>query len=65
MYEIEFSEEELLLLDSIGEFEKFINTLFEEHDLCSIDEMYEFYLSYGWFEHCIVLLKLKNWINNG
>lgn len=64
MDDIIFTEEELLLLEDVADFSVFLKSLHEEYDIYEIDEMYNFYLSYGWLSHCVVLLKFKNDIDN-
>lgn len=64
MDDLIFTEEELLLLEDVADFSVFLKSLHEEYDIYEIDEMYNFYLYYGWLEHCVVLLKFKNSIDN-
>lgn len=64
MDDLIFTEEELLLLEDVADFSVFLKSLHEEYDIYEIDEMYNFYLYYGWLEHCAVLLKFKNSIDN-
>lgn len=64
MGDYEILEDDLLLLESPLDFQKWLYSLHEEIDIYDISELIDFFLAKGWFAHVVVLNEFEKRINN-
>ena len=57
--ELEFTQEELNLLETPQEFSVFLESLHEEYDLYDLTELYDFFYYQNKIEHCEVIHQFK------